>query len=91
MTTVRIAHAEGGAGLFLRIHTDPRDIRRPLTEHAASDDPDNNVLTITGDRDWTSHQVTAQVPDSANIVMFGMLLAGHGRIELRNAELTRDA
>ena len=81
----------GSAGPFLRIHTDPRDLRRPLTEHAASHDPDNNIVTITGHRDWTSHQVTARVPDDANIVMFGMFLAGRGRIELRHPELTRGA
>jgi RNA polymerase sigma-70 factor (ECF subfamily) len=79
----------GSAGLFLRIHTDPRDSRGPLTEQTASDDPDNNLVTITGDRDWTSHEVTARVPDDGNIAMFGILLAGRGRIELRRAELTR--
>ena len=81
----------GSAGLFLRIHMDPRDLRGPLTEHAASADPDNNLVAITGHRDWTSHEVTARVPDDANIVMFGIFLAGPGRIELRHAELTRGA
>jgi hypothetical protein len=81
----------GSAGLFLRIPTDPRDLRGPLTEHAASDDPDNNLVTITGHQDWTSHEVTARVPDDANIVMFGIFLAGPGRIGLRHAELTRGA
>ena len=66
----------GSAGLFLRIHTDPRDLRGPLTEHAASADPGNNLVAITGHRDWTSHEVTARVPDDANIVMFGIFLAG---------------
>ena len=79
----------GSAGLFLRIHTDPRDLRGPLTEHAASVDPDNNIVTITGRRDWTSYEVTARVPEDANIVMFGMFLADRGRIELQHAELTR--
>jgi RNA polymerase sigma-70 factor (ECF subfamily) len=81
----------GSAGLFLRIPTDPRDLRGPLTEHAALDDPDNNLVTITGHQDWTSHEVTARVPDDANIVMFGIFLAGPGRIGLRHAELTRGA
>ena len=87
----RTEDTAGSAGLFLRIHTDPRDLRRPLTEQTASDDPDNNIVTITGHRDWTSHEVTARVPDDANIVMFGIFLAGRGRIELRHAELTRNA
>jgi RNA polymerase sigma-70 factor (ECF subfamily) len=87
----RTEDTAGSAGLFLRIHTDPRDLRGPLTEHAGSVDPDNNIVTITGHRDWTSHEVTARVPDDANIVMFGMFLAGRGRIELRHPELTRNA
>ncbi len=81
----------GSAGLFLRIHTDPRDLRRPIPEQTASDDPDNNIVTITGHRDRTSHEVTARVPDDANIVMFGIFLAGRGRIELHHAEVTCSA
>ena len=81
----------GSAGLFLRIHTDPRDLRQPLTLQAAGGDPADNLVAITLHRDWTSHEVTAWVPDDANIVMFGMFLADRGRIELRNAELTRNA
>ena len=79
------------AGLFLRVSQDPRGIRGPLTERAALDDPGNTIVTIAGDRDWTSHGVTARVPDDANVLMFGMFLAGRGRIELRCAELTRGA
>ena len=85
----RTEDTAGSAGLFLRIHADPRDLRGPRTEHAAADDPDNNLVTIMGHRDWTSREVTARVPDDANIVMFGVFLAGRGRIELRDAELTR--
>jgi RNA polymerase sigma-70 factor, ECF subfamily len=87
----RTEDTAGSAGLFLRIHTDPRDLRRPLTEQAAAGDPDNNIVTVAGNRDWTSHEVTARVPDDANIVIFGMFLAGRGRIELCNAELIRNA
>jgi len=53
--------------------------------------PNGTIVTIAGDRDWTSHEVMARVPDDANTVMFGMFLAGRGRIELRRAELTRGA
>ncbi len=35
--------------------------------------------------------MTAEVPDDAGIVRFGIFLTGRGRIELRNAELTRGA
>jgi len=87
----RTEAAADRAGLFLRVSQDPRGIRAPLTERAALDDPANIIVTIAGNRDWTSHEVTARVPDDANTVMFGMFLAGRGRIELRRAELTRGA
>jgi RNA polymerase sigma-70 factor (ECF subfamily) len=75
-------------GLFLRVVRGP-DVRQPLTERAAMDDPDNTIVTVSGDRDWTSHEVTAQVPGDANSIVFGTFLAGSGRIELRNPELIR--
>jgi hypothetical protein len=74
------------AGLFLRI-VSGRDVRQPLTERAAINDPDNHIVTIAGERDWASHEITARVPDDANTVVFGVFLAGPGRIELRDAEL----
>jgi hypothetical protein len=41
-----------------------------------------------GSSDWTWHEVTAPVPDDATAIRFGLSLTGHGRIELRGAELT---
>jgi hypothetical protein len=82
------ADAASRAGLFLRL-VSGHDARRPLTERAAIDDPDNHIVTIAGDRDWASHQVTAPVAEDSNTILFGIFLAGRGRIELRNAELTR--
>lgn len=84
----------GRAGLFLRV-TRGRDAGEPLTERAAVNDPDNNIVLVPGG-DWAGHQVTALVPDDADTVLFGVFLAGpgrtelrHGRIELRDADLTR--
>jgi RNA polymerase sigma-70 factor, ECF subfamily len=86
----RVTDAPRRAGLFLRVNTDPRrDIRGPLTEGAALADPDNTIVTIGADRDWTSHEVTMRVPGDGDIVAFGIFLAGRGRIELRGAELVR--
>jgi RNA polymerase sigma-70 factor, ECF subfamily len=82
--------AASRAGLFLRIVRD-QDVRQPITERAAVDDPDNTIVTISGDRDWTSHQVMARIPEDANTVVFGVFLAGRGRIGFRDAELIRDA
>jgi hypothetical protein len=64
-------------------------LRLPLTERAAVNDPDNNLVMISGDGDWTSHQVTVRVPEDSNSVIFGAFLAGPGRIEMRNAGLAR--
>jgi RNA polymerase sigma-70 factor (ECF subfamily) len=88
-TGARRAGSANRAGLFLRI-VRGRDVRQPLTERAAVSDPDNHIVTLSGDHDhgWASHQVTARVPDDANTVLFGVFLAGPGRIELRHAELT---
>jgi RNA polymerase sigma-70 factor (ECF subfamily) len=78
------------AGLFLRVDIGSgRDIRGPLTEDAVLADPGNHIVAITGSRDWTRHEVTARVPDDCTTVVFGVFLAGPGRIELRDAELAR--
>ncbi|MGH3253796.1 MAG: hypothetical protein ACRDOU_00080 [Streptosporangiaceae bacterium] len=54
-------------------------------------DPDNHIVTVAGQPDWTGHEVTASVPGDTYTVMFGVFLAGPGRIELRDPELTRPA
>jgi len=87
------AETASRAGLFIRVRRQDtgseRDIRRPLTEDAVLADPGNHIVTIAGGRDWTRHEVTARVPDDCDTVVFGIFLAGPGRIELRDAELTR--
>jgi RNA polymerase sigma-70 factor, ECF subfamily len=80
--------ATGRAGLFLRIVSGD-DTRLPITRRAAVNDPANNLVMISGDRDWTSLQVTARLPEDSNSVIFGVFLAGPGRIEVRHAELSR--
>ena len=77
---------EGRAGLFLRVN-EGRPIRGPLTEEAAFADPDNNVTQVANDPAWAWHQVSARVPADVDAVVFGIFLAGPGRIELRNPEL----
>jgi RNA polymerase sigma-70 factor (ECF subfamily) len=81
--------AASRAGLFLRVAS--AGAEQPRTEHAAANDPGNTIVTIAGDRDWFSHRVAVRVPDKADTVVFGVFLAGRGRIEVRDAELTRDA
>ena len=78
----------GRAGLFLRVMK-PRDVRGPFTAQAALADPANHVVTIENHADWTTHEVTAPIPDDTNTIALGVFLAGPGRIELRDTRLTR--
>ncbi|MFY9778114.1 MAG: bifunctional nuclease domain-containing protein, partial [Trebonia sp.] len=84
----RTPDTTGRAGLFLRV-MQPQDVRGPFTAEAALADPANHIVTLKGPGDWTTHEVTAPVPDDANTVAFGVFLAGPGRIELRDPEMTR--
>jgi hypothetical protein len=54
---------------------------RPLLDHGSSP-------AAPGSSDWTWHEVTVPVPGEATAILFGISLAGGGRIELRGAELT---
>jgi hypothetical protein len=74
------------AGLFLWV-VSGRDVRQSRTERAAADDPDNTIVTISTGRGWTNCRVSVRVPDGANTVVFGIFLAGPGRIEMRDTEL----
>ena len=84
----RTPDTTGRAGLFLRVMK-PLDVRGPFTAEAALADPANHVVTIENHADWTTHEVTAPIPDDTNTIAFGVFLAGPGRIELRDTRLTR--
>jgi hypothetical protein len=80
---LRAAGVAGQAGLHLAAGrpVDPPDA--PLRERGSSS------LTAPGSSDWTWHEVTVPVPGDAGVIRFGISLAGGGRIELRNPELTQ--
>jgi hypothetical protein len=84
----RTPDTTGRAGLFVRV-MQPHDVRGPFTTEVALADSANHVVTLEGPGDWTTHQVTAPIPDDTNIIAFGVFLAGPGQIELRDPELTR--
>ena len=86
---VRTEDAAGDAGLCLWVRR-VRDIRGRWTEEAALGNPDNHIV-VADNRGWTRHQITVRIPGDASVVGFGIFLAGPGRIELRDAELTRPA
>ena len=80
---LRAAGLAGQAGLHLAV-TGPRSesmAARSLLGHGSSP-------AGPGSSDWTWHEVTVPVPAEATAIRFGISLAGRGRIELRNAELT---
>ena len=52
---------------------------------------DDHGVTVSGGSDWTGHEVTAMVPEDADLIRFGITLAGPGQVALRHAELTRRA
>ena len=84
----RTPDTTGRAGLFLRVMR-PQDVRGPVTAETALADLANHVVTIEGHANWTTNEVTAPIPDDTNTVAFGVFLAGPGRIELRDPELSR--
>ena len=49
---------------------------------------DDGSLAGPGSTDWTWHEVTLPVPGDAGVIQFGISLAGRGRVELRNPELS---
>jgi RNA polymerase sigma-70 factor (ECF subfamily) len=71
------------AGLVLRIIREGRQPAGPDPRH----DPANHFAFVTGTRDWARHEVTAQIPPDASLIIFGVFLDGRGQIELRNPEL----
>jgi bifunctional DNase/RNase len=76
----------GRTGLFVRVMTAPSS-HGPFTAEAALADPSNHIVTIENLADWSTHEVTAPIPDDADTVAFGVFLAGPGRINLRAPEL----
>jgi hypothetical protein len=81
---LRAAGLAGQAGLHLAVSGPVSEsvATRPLLGHGSSD------LAAPGGSDWAWHEVTVPVPGEAAGILFGISLAGRGRIELRGAELT---
>lgn len=53
-------------------------------------DPDRfqeRVVTVAGSRDWSWEEVSLLVSGNANVIRFGIVLTGRGRVWLRNPEL----
>jgi hypothetical protein len=48
---------------------------------------EDHGVTVAGGSPWSGHEVTALIPDDADIIRFGIMLTGTGSIALRNPEL----
>jgi hypothetical protein len=48
---------------------------------------EDHGVTVAGRHDWTGHEITALIPEDADMIRFGIGLVGPGRIALRNPEL----
>ncbi len=77
---IRTGHGTEQAGLRLEILRHWwRTGRHPREDHG---------LTVSGGRhDWRDLEITARIPEDADIIRFGITLTGTGRIALRNPEL----
>ena len=80
---LRTTGITGQAGLHLAVSGPPHGPIGALPLHHAS-----SSLTAPGSSDWAWHEVTTPVPGEATAIRFGISLTGHGRIELRGAELS---
>jgi hypothetical protein len=56
--------------------------------HGPVSAPCRLAVPLAGSHDWTRQEVTAAVPARGGLIQFGIFLYGHGRIELRDTELT---
>jgi hypothetical protein len=79
---IRTESLTGQAGLRLEI------LSHWWRTGRASEDYDVPVL---GDRAWTRHEISAPIPEDADLIRFGVTLAGPGHVALRNPGLRRAA
>jgi hypothetical protein len=73
-------------GLFVRVR-EPLDVRGPVTPAAALADPRNYVSVVRAGSGWSEHEITVMIPADASTIVFGIFLAGPGRVELKEPRL----
>jgi hypothetical protein len=77
---VRAAPGTEQAGLRLEILSHWWRTGRPREDHG---------ITVPAGLGWTTHEITARIPEEADTIRFGVTLSGSGRIWLRHPELRR--
>jgi hypothetical protein len=81
---VRTEDAVGRAGLCL-------EALSGKGKGHSTDRREHHAVTVTGGQDWSRQKITMRVPEDAGIIRFGIVLAGCGRVWLRNPGLRREA
>ena len=80
-----VSQSDDGGGVSISAQD---KIHGPSTVDAALADPDNKIVVVPEGPDWTNCQVEALIPADTDTLVFGVFLAGPGRIELRDPGLT---
>jgi hypothetical protein len=84
---LRTTHADGRAGLAVRVSDPSRSTPPQAASPDPWEDPANHIAFAAGTGAWTQYEVTAQVPADANWIRFGVFLNGGGQVELRHPRL----
>jgi hypothetical protein len=81
------------AGLRLEILTRARPVKgeRGDREWDVRPGHEQRCATVSGSSDWARQEVTALVPDDAELIRFGITLTGPGLVALRSPELAPGA
>jgi hypothetical protein len=75
---VRTEPRTAQAGLHVEVLTHWWRIGRGQQDHG---------VTVSGGSPWTLHEITALIPEDADLIRFGITLDGPGQIALRNPQL----
>jgi hypothetical protein len=81
------------AGLHLEILTRARPVKGERGDSGWEVRPEHEqrCATVSGSSDWARQEVTALVPDDAELIRFGITLTGPGLVALRSPELAAGA
>jgi hypothetical protein len=77
---IRTENLAGSAGLCLRVRWRGKEPDREQ-EH---------LVAATDSGAWSREEISALIPDDADVIRFGIVLTGSGQVWLRNPELRRD-
>jgi hypothetical protein len=90
---IRTEDVSQQAGLRLEIFTSARRVKAGSggREWEMRPEHEQHCVTVSGSSDWTRQEVTALVPDDAELIRFGLTLTGPGLAALGSPELIGEA